>query len=104
MTNLKKKTQATHEVIRFLNGFFKAGGGDALPEIINIDFADFLEYKDDWILWRALGHTNEAGSWVAPISFLEAQRIPDRMLNIFFTLDDMLGRLQRQKEKQRSKK
>ena len=49
------------------------------------------------MLWRNLGHADSNGTWVAPISFLDAQKIPARMLNAFFTLDNLVYKLAKQK-------
>jgi len=56
---------------------------------------DFLEHRDNWILWRSLGHEVE-GQWVAPVSFKEAQEMPKKMLDTFLTLDNYFGKMSKQ--------
>jgi hypothetical protein len=48
------------------------------------------------LLWRTLGWYTESGAWVAPVSFVEAQNMPKKMLKTFLTLDDVLSRMERQ--------
>lgn len=35
--------------------------------------------------------------WIAPVSFLEAQKLPKPMLNFFLQMDDLLNRMLEQK-------
>lgn len=74
-----------------------------LPTWTDISPEEFDIYKDDWMLWRALGTYNGSGAWVAPVSFLEAQDLPKRQLDVFFALDDFLDRMYQQKAKQKAK-
>lgn len=79
---------------------------DDLPGIeeFEIDYSDFLKYRDDWKLWRSLGHFTDSGAWVAPVSFQEAQALPMDMIQVFFTLDNLLERMQNNKKKQSQSK
>jgi hypothetical protein len=60
-----------------------------------------LRYKDDWLLWRNLGHVDSNGAWVAPVSFVEAQQLPDNMLSVFFALDNMVAKMAKQEAKKK---
>jgi len=73
---------------------------DDTPLHVDISLKSFFAHRDNWLLWRALGHY-ENGSWVAPVSFLEAQRIKKEALDVFMTLDDWYGRMRRQNEKKK---
>lgn len=68
-----------------------------------MDLNDFHAYRDNWTLWRTLGHFSESGSWVAPVSFIEAQTMPKPMLDVFLTLDDIIGRMQKQYAEKKAK-
>jgi hypothetical protein len=48
------------------------------------------------MLWRSLGYYSDSGSWVPPVSFLEAQQLSKPMLDVFMKLDDILDRMREQ--------
>ncbi|GIK43988.1 MAG: hypothetical protein BroJett011_78210 [Chloroflexota bacterium] len=76
---------------------------DALPQFLEFEFADYVRYKDNWIVWRSLGHVDANGTWVAPVSFTEALRLPAKMLEVFFYLDDLVDKMARQKRRRETK-
>lgn len=94
---LKKKEENADEVTTWLDRLFVNAGkkSDDIPHELDINIDDFRAFRDNWTLWRNLGHHID-GSWVAPVSFLEALRIPKAELDIYFILDDVFGRMQRQ--------
>lgn len=63
---------------------------------------DFMRYRGDWKLWRALGSRDTEGNWHAPISYLEAQKLPKAMLDIFFILDDYFERMRNKRAKMKA--
>lgn len=48
------------------------------------------------MLWRGLGRVDSNGTWVPPVSYLEAQYIPTRKLHVFMALDSMVVKLAKQ--------
>ena len=66
-------------------------------------YEDFLEYKSIWLLWRNLGHVTEGGSFVPPISFMEADQLPKVMLDVFFELDSWIDKMMRELAKRKQK-
>jgi hypothetical protein len=62
----------------------------------NISIEDFFRFREDWIVWRNLGHADNNGAWVAPVSFLEAQQLPTKMIGTFFVLDDLVSEMIKQ--------
>lgn len=98
----KKKEQAADEVIEWLDRFFADKQSDDLPHELDIDLDAFHAHRDNWTLWRALGHYSPSGSWVTPVSFLEAQQLPKEALDVYLMLDDLLGRMQRQFNKKKA--
>ena len=81
-----------------------ADTGDALPQFLTVKIEDFHKYKGDWLLWRNLGHYNESGAWVAPVSFNEAMELPKVMLDVFFELDNLIQKMMKQMTKKRNGK
>lgn len=76
--------------------------GDDIPYDLGITYLDFIENKDEWILWRTLGHYTDNGAWVPPVSFLEAELMPKRKLDAFFALDNLVE-LMRKQQRRKSK-
>lgn len=72
---------------------------------MDISLEDFYLYRDEWKLWRSLGHYVDVDNvtWVAPISFAEASDMPRAMLDVFLTLDGMLSKMRAQFLKQKAK-
>ncbi len=68
---------------------------------MDITLEQFHRYRDDWLLWRALGHYVDE-SWVAPVSFVEASEMAKEMIDTFKTLDDLIGRMRRQFQKKKA--
>jgi len=68
-----------------------------LPQFLEFEYDDFLRHRDDWLLWRNLGHVDTNGAWIAPVSFTEAQQLPAKMLNVFFSLDNLVEKMMKQK-------
>lgn len=69
------------------------------PVELNIDIRLFRKYKKGWLLWRSSGHVNSSGSFVPPVSFMEARAMPKDELDLYFLLDDLLSIKQRQVNK-----
>jgi hypothetical protein len=78
-------------------------GGDTLPQILDISIEAFRKHRGDWLLWRNLGHFEQSGAWVAPVSFTEAYSMPKEMLDVFFELDGLLAKMQKQLAKKHGK-
>jgi len=57
----------------------------------------FRKYKDSWLgIWRALGSFDANGSFIPPLSFLEAKQMSKKELDIYFELDNLLEIKQRE--------
>lgn len=78
--------------------------GDDLPYDLGILYEDYRDYKDEWILWRTLGRYDSNGVWVAPVSFLEAELLPKRKLDLFFSLDNIFEIMRKQNAKKKGRK
>ncbi len=52
-------------------------------------------------MWRNLGRVDGNGAWVAPVSFVEAQQLPDNMLSVFLALDNLTAKMAKQKAKKK---
>jgi hypothetical protein len=61
-------------------------------------------YWEEWLLYRATGGRTEQGIFTSPISFVEAMYVlPDEMVKVFFELDKVYGKMERQYMKQKQK-
>lgn len=69
------------------------------PAELAIDIQLFRKYKKGWLLWRSSGHVDGNGSFVPPVSFIEARQMPEDELNLYFLLDDLLAIRSRQVNK-----
>jgi len=69
------------------------------PVELDLDIKTFRKYKKGWLLWRSSGHVDSSGSFVSPVSFIEARQMPKDELDLYFLLDDLLAIRQRQTNK-----
>jgi len=76
---------------------------DIIPRHLTITIEQFHLHKGNWLLWRNLGHFDQSGSWVAPVSFVEAQSLPKDMLDTFFELDNLVSKTIKQTAKKNGK-
>ncbi len=70
---------------------------DALPETVNFTYDEFEQVRDEWVLWRSLGHIDASGAWIPPITFDRLDTMPLRKLKIFLELDANLAKLAKQR-------
>lgn len=80
---------------------FRVEQSDDVPGSTEIQLADFLAYRSLWMLYRSMGRYDGNGNWVKPISFVEAARLPKRMISTFLDLDDFFERMKRHNDKKR---
>ena len=66
---------------------------------MNFTLEAFYKYRDEWILYRSLGHETESGAWVSPLSYLEALTMPKEKIDVFQGLDYFLAQKKRHKAK-----
>ncbi len=97
----EKKRREAAKIRKWIGGLFESGTGNALPRFFEFSYEEFLRYKDDWLLWRNLGRVDGNGAWIAPVSFVEAQQLPDNMLSVFFALDNMVAKMAKQEAKKK---
>lgn len=58
-------------------------------------------YWDEWLIYRHTGHRNHAGGFEPSISFADVLYVlPDDMLKVFFALDRVYDKMERQYIKQ----
>lgn len=74
---------------------------NGVPNTTDIRMADFLKYRDLWLLYRSVGRYDSNGAWVRPISFLDAARIPKRMMDTFLDMDSFYEHVKRDQEKKK---
>lgn len=55
------------------------------------------------MLYRAMGHFNESGAFVPPLSYLEAQQLPKRTVEMFMHFDEYAEKMLRQINKNKGK-
>jgi hypothetical protein len=72
-----------------------------LPEHSPIDYQAFQKYKSSWLYWRALGHVDSNGSFVAPVLLEDAKRMPKDEIDFYFDMDSLLSRMQRNHAKKK---
>ena len=53
---------------------------------------EFHLYKGNWLLYRGMGHTDENGAFISPLTYFEAQQMPKREIEIFMRLDDLASK------------
>lgn len=81
-----------------MKSFFNPPTKD-LAQYLPFEFAEFEQYRDEWVTyWRGLGTINAAGVFEPPVSYFEALVMPSRKLHVFMALDDMLVKLAKQKD------
>jgi hypothetical protein len=79
-----------------MSPLFRTNNSDDLPLVYDIDHDAFLQYRKSWLLWRALGHYDSNGSWVRPLSFVEADELPNEKIRLFLDMDDIFEKKRRQ--------
>jgi hypothetical protein len=62
---------------------------------------EFYRYRGDWLLYRSLGHFSDAGAFIPPLSYADAQQMPKRQVEMFMEFDDITDRLQKQMSKKK---
>jgi hypothetical protein len=55
--------------------------------VIDINRDDFHREKDDWLIYREMGHRNSNGGFEPPLSLSDAISMPERKRAVFRTLD-----------------
>lgn len=65
---------------------------------------EFHQYKGNWLLYRSMGHLNESGAFVSPLSYTEAQGLPKRQVEMFLQFDELADKMIRQINKKKGMK
>lgn len=87
----------------FLAPYVESSPRDDLPLECPVNYQTFKKYKDPWAYWRALGHFDGNGSFVAPVSFEEAKQMPRSEIDFYLDMDNLLLRMKRHRAKQKGK-
>ena len=55
-------------------------------------------------MYRSMGHLNESGAFVSPLSYTEAQGLPKRQVEMFLQFDELADKMIRQINKKKGMK
>jgi hypothetical protein len=101
--NKKKEAIAQAAQVRkwFKDLFSPKASPDAFPLFFDFTLDEFHEHKGNWLLYRSMGHMSDAGQFVPPISYHEAQAMPKREIEIFMCLDEIAEKTLRQMTKKK---
>jgi hypothetical protein len=79
---------------------FKPPGSD-VPSQVDFTLEAFYRYRDEWLLYRSLGHETDAGAWVSPLSFSEVLSMPKEKIDVFQGLDHFFAQMQKHNAKKK---
>jgi hypothetical protein len=101
--NKKKEVSEAAQVRKWFRDLFTPKASpDAFPLYFDFTLDEFHEHKGNWLLYRSMGHLSDAGQFIPPISYHEAQAMPKREIEIFMCLDEIAEKTLRQMTKKKT--